>query len=558
MKISHNLGDIFLKDEKYDQAELTYLKAQAMDPTNSWAFIGYARVAQHKQMHTEALKRWKKVKEKFPDKIEAYLGLGNAYSGLSNFLLAEKMFLEAQAMDPTNPWAFIGYARIAQHQRMHTEALKRWATVKEKFPDRIQAYVGLGDAYNGLCEYEQAETMYLKAQAIDTTNPWAFINYARMAQHQQMHSEALKRWGTVREKFPDNNHLYVGLGDSFNYLTKYKDAEIMYLKAQEIAPTNPWAFISYARVAQQQNMHTEALKRWETVKEKFSDNIMAYVGLSDAYTALAKFKQAESMCLKAQLIDPENPYGFSAHQQVLEIKRRRREEKRFLSQARWSALPSGVKLLVCIYTCKRDIKRLKRFYSSHLYKFFKKNSSCKVVEVYADESLSEPVINNDTITINCPEKYSNLSIKTYRMIKLCIDNYEFTHMLKVDSSIMEYNKYALQRHFNKRLSEYNLLRLLTDPNFYIEYNGSLPSASSSTNIENWAAGHDVNINAKKIIDENTIISFFSGKFYLIDKSFANFISERGEFMSKEHEKLLYGVEDIMIGRLYEQFIASKY
>ena len=621
MKISHNQGDTYLKDRKYNQAETEYLNAQATDPANPWPFIGYARVAQHQQMHVEALKRWTTVKEKFPDKIEAYLGLGNAYNGLYNHDEAEAMFLKAQAMDQGNPWAFIGYARVAQHQQMHAEALKRWTTVKDKFPDKIEAYLGLGNAYSGLSEYKQAEKMYLKAQAMDPSNPWGFIGYARVAQYQQMHAEALERWTTVKDKFPDKIEAYLGLGNAYselsNYdkaeamflktqamdpanpwgfigyarvaqrqhiyaqalkrwttvkekfpdkieayighgdiytcLAKYKKAETMFLKAQAMDPGNPWAFINYARVAQHQQMYAEALERWTTVKEKFPNKIDAYLGLGDVYTALEEFKEAEEMYLNAQLIEPETPLGFGLHQQLLEIKRRINDEKQYLLQAKGLVMPSGIKLLVCIYTCESDLDKLNQFYSSHLFRFLANNCFCKIIEVYANETLSQPKVNNTTMTVNCPEQYSSLSIKTYKMIDYCVNNYEFTHILKIDSSILGYNKNTIRRNNVKRLSEYNLLKLITNPKFFIEYNGALPMTSSQLDVENWATSHNVTINAGKVLEKNHTISFFMGKFYLIDRSFACYISKHGELMAKEHEKYMYGVEDLMIGRLFEQY-----
>ena len=81
--------------------------------------------------------------------------------------------------------------------------------------------------------------------------------------------------------------------------------------------------------------------------------------------------------------------------------------------------------------------------------------------------------------------------------------------------------------------------------------------SSRLDVENWATSHDATINAEKIFFSNHVVSFFMGKFYLINRSFADHISKHGELMAKEHEKHMYGVEDLMIGRLFEQYKQSS-
>ena len=78
------------------------------------------------------------------------------------------------------------------------------------------------------------------------------------------------------------------------------------------------------------------------------------------------------------------------------------------------------KVLVCIYTCKKDEDSLNKLLDSDWFKSISSISNFKFIKVYADESIDKDfILDEDSLILKTEEDYLNLSVKTFLMIKHC-------------------------------------------------------------------------------------------------------------------------------------------
>ena len=100
------------------------------------------------------------------------------------------------------------------------------------------------------------------------------------------------------------------------------------------------------------------------------------------------------------------------------------------------------KILICIYTCKKDRDLMLELKSSEWYRNCQNNANVQFVDVYADESPNESFMANDNeLIVKTQESYDNLCMKTYEMIKSCASLFDFDILIKLDASIIS-NKHV--------------------------------------------------------------------------------------------------------------------
>lgn len=145
---------------------------------------------------------------------------------------------------------------------------------------------------------------------------------------------------------------------------------------------------------------------------------------------------------------------------------------------------STSKILICIYTCESDIDSLNELKETEWYKEYSKYDNIKIIDVYADENISEEYnYNNNELTVKTKECYENLSIKTYKMIETCINLFDFNFLLKLDSAIIK-NKY---NHINSKFSFEYFVKNFKSGKIIKEYGGCCPILETSIDsLAHWS------------------------------------------------------------------------
>ena len=209
-----------------------------------------------------------------------------------------------------------------------------------------------------------------------------------------------------------------------------------------------------------------------------------------------------------------------------------------------------MKKLICIYTCIKDQPRLKKLKETDWYRQVTTDDECTVIEVYADPSISEEYIyteGENVLIVRAEEVYNKLSIKTYSMIKACVNLMEFDYLVKVDATVIDY-KYP-----HPSLNYNHFLKMFNQPEFFKEYGGMHCWENIASDIGRFpTAARGMSLG---LLPEN--FSFYSGKCYVIDNNVCKYIAKHGETTAYSFAKHINGAEDLMVYKLYKSYKASK-
>jgi hypothetical protein len=215
--------------------------------------------------------------------------------------------------------------------------------------------------------------------------------------------------------------------------------------------------------------------------------------------------------------------------------------------------------LVCLYTNSRDLNALNLFKTSRIYQKLKNNKNYLVLDVFGDGTHT--IFNNklNKVKLKCHDKYTSLSLKTYEMIKFCTENFNFTHIIKIDPNILEYKNrhnifmdYDCLNHF---YNEDRISKIIFDNESESYFGTHLISYVSKKSYEQWAFDKKItNVNYDLEFGIERFPSFYTGKLYGVSFDFACYIAKYGKNLAYNHMKNLGGSEDTFVGRLFAKYI----
>lgn len=126
--------------------------------------------------------------------LDAYFGLGNAYTRLNNFAEAEKAYQEALKINP-NHTATLSNLGVAYYQQGRLdEAMDAFEKALKISPNDAETYYLLGAAQLQLGKMDEAEKSLLKALDINPTLPEARFGLAMLRKLQNRTEDAIKEF----------------------------------------------------------------------------------------------------------------------------------------------------------------------------------------------------------------------------------------------------------------------------------------------------------------------------------------------------------------------------
>jgi hypothetical protein len=213
--------------------------------------------------------------------------------------------------------------------------------------------------------------------------------------------------------------------------------------------------------------------------------------------------------------------------------------------------------LVCIYTCEEHKEFLRAFYRSAPGRHLLKLPSTKIFEVYASPNIQSSFHEDNRLVLRTTESYDTLSLKTFEMIRYCVEKFDFLRILKIDVTIVRRRIEGIQYTGRRPLDLEKVDEFLATLPIESEYAGYVRhERTEREQVIAWAAKKGGKINFQNIFGSDPVPPFYGGLCYCVGRAFAEFISGRGASMAREHSLHLMGAEDVMIGRLFKLFSES--
>jgi hypothetical protein len=214
-------------------------------------------------------------------------------------------------------------------------------------------------------------------------------------------------------------------------------------------------------------------------------------------------------------------------------------------------------ILVCVYTCDQHRHLLKKFRESPVGQYLSDLPGAKILEVYANPGIPKSYHHGTELLLRTAEEYRALSLKTQVMMEYCVRHFDFDRLIKIDVTTVMVEFKGPEYKGRTAIDPEELLYFLQNSPADLDYDGFILHARPSRqNVEDWAAKKGLVIDCQKIFGNQPIPQFFSGKCYLVSRRFAEFIGTQGRKMAEEHMDYFPGAEDLMVGRLYRQFLGT--
>ena len=196
------LGEIFLENQKLDEAESQFKQSIRYDEQNFVARTGYGHVLLRKEQYAEAETQLNKAVEIQPDYPFAYVDRAKARSGSGNIEGAMEDLSTAIMLDPEHYWNYIDRGKLYLYMGNLDEALGDFNRAIELDPDYFLGYVYTAGVLNDQGKQEEAYENYLTLTRLredyyPAYEPMALIayshgNYDQAAEHFKRHFQRFR------------------------------------------------------------------------------------------------------------------------------------------------------------------------------------------------------------------------------------------------------------------------------------------------------------------------------------------------------------------------------
>lgn len=171
---------------------------------------------------------------------EEFRKQGHAFRDAGVYDRALHAYEQAIRLDPNNPLAYYGQAKIYWEQKRYQEALYAYDQIVRLQPEDPFFHALKGNALYELGRYVEALSAYDRALALKQDNASWYARRASILHALQQPVEALHAYDLALALKPDEAYYYGCKGDILSELNHEEEALQMYAKAVEVDPRESW------------------------------------------------------------------------------------------------------------------------------------------------------------------------------------------------------------------------------------------------------------------------------------------------------------------------------
>lgn len=269
--------------------------------------LDYARLAEAAGDHETAARRFALLRQRSPLDPVSYLGEARVLTALDRQSEADAILSEAAGRMPDSNEVLSAWAWLAQTRGDWDAAARRWEVYRDRFPDQIVGYSVGSVSLVQLGRFAEADSVLQQGLTREPGHAELLGNHAWAAHRQANWPEALVRWQTFRDRFPDNSAGYANLGVVLRELKRYEEADAVLLDGLRRHPAHPELVGNYAWVAYYRQDWPEALKRWTAFRDLMPDHSLGHSQLMLIMGELGRFDEIVPPAARAGGEDPSRP-----------------------------------------------------------------------------------------------------------------------------------------------------------------------------------------------------------------------------------------------------------
>jgi tetratricopeptide (TPR) repeat protein len=275
-------------------------------PNHEKLHVDHAWLAHHAGDWPEADRRWAALRAQFPAAAPGYLAGAVALRQLRRFDEADALYAEALPRWPESAGMWADHASVAQARGDRAEAARRWAVLRERFPNDPASYLRPARELRAAGDFDAAETILTQAVNTFPDNPRPRIELAQIAQQRGQPAQALTKWDAVITAFPGTVDAYIGAATALNDLGRFADAQNVLAPALRVSPDSAEVAALNTWIAHYKGEFASAADGWAQFRQRFPNNQAGFTGGIASLLALSRSDEAAALAEEAVQLFPGN------------------------------------------------------------------------------------------------------------------------------------------------------------------------------------------------------------------------------------------------------------
>ena len=301
------------EDARLGEADTLLRDAARRFPDQPGLAIEWARLGEHHSNRAEAVRRWDRVRERFPDQPAGHLGAAQARREAGQIDQAETLLAAALERFPHEGVLRFEHAVLAAARADWPAAAERWQILRERFPEQPAGYVAGAVALREQGRRADAEALLVEAAARFPGDPSAVLEHARTAHLASDWPAALQRWAALRQSHPEQLPGYVAGAAALHAAGRADEAEALLVEAVTRFPDEREPAIEHAWLANRRHDWDDAARRWAALRRAYPDEVAGYCGAAQALRQLRRFDEAEAVIGEGMQRLPASPEPLVEH-----------------------------------------------------------------------------------------------------------------------------------------------------------------------------------------------------------------------------------------------------
>lgn len=177
-----NMGNLYSKMKKYNDAEKFYFNALSVDSMNSKAYFGLAQIYENispSKKELSKLKCYEKACTFDPENLKAAYAYAKALIKIEEYQKAVDLLKKISEAHPTFVEPLANLAEAYLETKQYQRAIETFNKVNQLDSTIVNTYLGLARAYQGLKDYDLAEKNYAKMISL---MPYSTVPYLYLGQ----------------------------------------------------------------------------------------------------------------------------------------------------------------------------------------------------------------------------------------------------------------------------------------------------------------------------------------------------------------------------------------
>ncbi len=267
-----NLGNLWLNQNRPDEALTFFREAVSLDPDNEEARICLGKALQQDRQINKAIEHFRKAVKINPDSETAHSLLGLAYMQIDNYALARHHLEQVLRLNPHSESAHIDLGSLCQKTGETGNAIHYFQKALSLNPRSVKALNNLGISFFQNGRLLQAKDCISRALKIDNTYALAQANLEKIREKIKTVQAEINRLEKILNRNGDRAELLYRLGNLYALIEANDLAAKKNQHLSRLMPHDPSIDYNLACLYARQNQIDKAVTALKSAVEKGYDN----------------------------------------------------------------------------------------------------------------------------------------------------------------------------------------------------------------------------------------------------------------------------------------------